>query len=582
MTLFQRGPLQSPPPLRGRIWVAARRPVGRLAPACLLFCVLIFAATLSPGPALAQQPDPQSPRFKGMVALRDLLESNGDAALEAFITDRVAPSLRERYGDEHLHELLGDLRADFDKARFGGARPVGPFSARLEFSGGKSIVFELEPDAPQRYLRIGSIGGGDKAGHADEHGPRAGGDALAGLDDLEEYLAAEAAADRFSGVVLVARDGRPVFHEAYGLASRRYQVPNRLDTKFNIGSLNKLFTAVAIYQLVQRGTIQLGDPIGQYLPELPPEVGNEVTVTHLLEHRSGWAAYWDNEQFNARWRDLRSLDDYMAFIKEIPLDFEPGTRMQYSNTGYEVLGAIIERATDDSYDDYVAKNVFEPAGMKDTAAYERDAPVPNLAVGYTGPDHGRENTFMLAVRGTAAGGGYSTAADLLKFANALGDDSLIPPEYGSRYRGGGFAGGAPGVNATLELDVAGGHTIIVLSNFDPPVAGQVGRKITQMLARTAAARGEAPRGAGPPYRIGIGLERSEQGVVVDFLVPGAPGEKAGLRAGDVILSINGEPLGPDPIVQFDVALSSPNAISLIVQRGGARLGVVITPEPAGR
>ena len=408
--------------------------------------------------------------------------------------------------------------------------------------------------------------------------------APASLDDLKEHLDGETEADRFSGVVLIARDGQPIFHEAFGLASRRYGAPNRLDTKFNIGSLNKLFTMVATYQLVDRGVIGLDDSVGQYLPEFPEPLRDTVTVRHLLDHTSGWGAYWDNEQFNASWRDLRTMDDYMGFIKDIPLDFEPGTSKQYSNTGYEVLGAIIEKATGESYYDYVRANVYEPAGMPDTESYERDIPVPNLAMGYAGPDHDRENALLLSVKGTAAGGGYSTAADLLAFANALADGSLVSPEYVGRYRGGGFAGGAPGVNAMLELDVAGRHTIIVLSNFDPPTAGQVARTISAMLRRTSEGPDGAPspRGLGAPYRIGVGLEPHHDGMAVGFLSPGGPGERDGLQPGDVIIAINHTPLGADPIAILDEALSSPAPITFGIRRGEESLEVVVTPQRAER
>ena len=534
----------------------------------LLVPVLLCLTGFEPAPA--QQPDPDSPRYKGVVGLRGLLESSGDAALQAFLKDRIAPSLRDKYGNKQLKQMLADLRADLGKAGLQGAMPVGPLSAQLEFGGGKSLIFEIEPNPPHRYTKIGPISG--SAGHAPAREERGAKAELSSLDELKTHLAAETAADRFSGVVLVARHGKPVFHEAYGPASRRFDVPNRLDTKFNIGSLNKMFTAIAIYQLIERGAIRPDDTIGQYLPQFPAGVGDKVTVQHLLRHRAGWGAYWGNEQFNARWRQLRSLDDYIAFIKDIPLDFEPGTKQRYSNTGYEVLGAIIERATGQSYDDYVRENIFEPAGMTDTKAYARDTPVGNLAVGYVGPDHDQENTFMLSIRGTAAGGGYSTALDLLNFANALSNDLLASAEHTARYRGGGFAGGAPGVSATLELGVGDGYTVIVLSNFDPPISERVGQRIRAMLTGTDS--------EGPAYRIGVGLELQEQGVAVSFLLPDGPAQRAGLQPGDIITAINGHLLGDDPVAQFDKVLSKPNAIRLGVIRNGRKIDVVVVPEPA--
>ncbi len=534
----------------------------------LLVCVMIGVTAIEP--AGAQQPDPDSPRYKGVVGLRGLLESSGDAALAAFINDKIAPSLRKQYDDKQLKQMLAQLRQDLGGAGLQGAMPVGPMSAELQFGGGKSLIFEVERDPPHRYTKIGAIGG--KAGHAPQGQESGEKVEMSSLDDLKSHLAAEAAADRFSGVVLVAQDGKPILHVAHGLASRRFNVPNRLDTKFNIGSLNKVFTAIAVYQLIEKGTIHPDDTIGKYLLGFPTGVGDKVTVQHLLGHRAGWGAYWDNEQFNTRWRELRSLDDYIAFIKDIPLDFEPGTKQRYSNIGYEVLGAIIERVTGQSYDDYVREHIFEPAGMTDTKAYARDKPIGNLAVGYVGPDHDQENTFLLSIRGTAAGGGYSTAPDLLKFTNALDDDLLVSAEHSARYRGGGFAGGGPGVSATLELDVGDGYTVIVLANFDPPISERVGREIRAMLTGTSS--------DGPAYRIGVGLEMAEQGVGVSFLVPDGPAERAGLKPGDIITAINGHRVGTDPVGQFDKVLSKPNAIRLGVNRNGRKIEVVIVPEPA--
>jgi CubicO group peptidase (beta-lactamase class C family) len=236
-----------------------------------------------------------------------------------------------------------------------------------------------------------------------------------------------------------------------------------------------------VHQLAARGVVGLADPLGKYLPQFPEPAKSTVTVQHLLDHRSGWGAYWDNPTWLARRRTLKTVAGYMDFIKDVPLGFEPGTREEYSNTGYEVLGAIVEAASGRSYYDYVRTEIYERAGMRDTDAYERDAGTPNLALGYVGPDRSKTNDDMMAIKGTPAGGGYSTAGDMLRFARALRAGSLVPEPFASRYRGRGVGGGAPGVNAMLEMGVAGDHTVIVLSNLDPPSAEQVAGGIGRML-----------------------------------------------------------------------------------------------------
>jgi CubicO group peptidase (beta-lactamase class C family) len=389
---------------------------------------------------------------------------------------------------------------------------------------------------------------------------------------LGEKLRAEAATESFSGVALIAKDGEPVFHEAYGYADKNADLPNRLDTKFNLGSINKLFTTVAVYQLLEAGKLNLDDTIGKYLPQFPPAVADSVTVKHLLDHRSGWGAYWDNPTWNARRSELRSLDDYMAFIKDIPLDFEPGTRMQYSNTGYEVLGAIVQKASGQSYYDYVRDHIYKPARMNSTDAYDLAGDTPNLARGYAGGGYGEDNSTMLAVRGTAAGGGFSTAGDLMRFVEALGAGRLVSPKHANRLLHGSFAGGGPGVNTALHMNVSGNHTVVVLSNFDPPAANQVARMLSDSVAAESGVK---------QYRIGVAMIPHQDGVAVDFLVPGGPGEKGGLEPEDVIVAMNGSSIADDPIGRFDAALTGPDPIRLKVRRGDTLKDITITPELKG-
>ena len=531
----------------------------------------------------AQQPDPNSPRYKGVVALSDFLTSEGEGALKVFVDEKVSKKLLSSEGRERVSTELDQLRSTFAGARRSGASPVGPYSASVSFSNGNSISFEMEPNLPYRFVRIGSIGGEEPAGQAvgcstpsqqsgSATSPQQSG--VSSFEELDEKLNAEASAGTFSGVVLVAKDGEPIFHKAYGYADKKAGRRNRKDTKFNLGSINKLFTMVAVYQLLDAGKLGLDDTIGKYLPQFPPSVADSVTVKHLLDHRSGWAAYWDNPTWNARRAELRSLDDYMDFIKDIPLDFEPGTRKQYSNTGYEVLGAIVQAASGQSYYDYVRDHIYKPAGMMNTDAYVRDGSTPNMAIGYAGGGYAKDNSSMLSLKGTAAGGGMSTTADMLGFATALGAGTLVPKKYSSRFRGIGVGGGGPGVNAELDLDVAGDHTIVVLSNFDPPTASRIGGEITGILRGNNDGETGANR-----YRIGVGLEPGVGELVVNYLEPGRPGEKGGLKPDDVILALNGKPITDDPIGQLDALLAKPDPIRLQIRRGDSLQHITITPEP---
>lgn len=262
---------------------------------------------------------------------------------------------------------------------------------------------------------------------------------------------------------------------------------------------------MAILQLAQQGRLDLDAPIGRYLSILPDDVAEKVTVRHLLQHRSGWGSYWNHPDYEARWIHLRTVDDYMAFIKDIPLNFEPGTRQQYSNSGYQVLGAIVEAVSGQDYYDYVREHIYALASMPDTDAHAMDEPVKNLAIGYTNhnpfasPGNGRDtgfprnNLFQHSVKGTPAGGGFSTADDLLNFTRALLENRLLDATHTTlllnRFEARDerpamwwFGGGAEGINAMVRLDLSTRETVIVLSNYDSPTARDLMTEIVEKLA----------------------------------------------------------------------------------------------------
>lgn len=301
--------------------------------------------------------------------------------------------------------------------------------------------------------------------------------------ELDAHIRGHVERDLFSGAVLVAVDGEPVFREAYGLACRRHDVPNTVDTRFNLGSINKVFTRLAVAQLQEKGEVDPDAPISRYIPDYPPHVADKVTVRHLIDHTSGLGHYW-NEKFRASIGNLRTVDDFVALFRDDPLAFQPGEGNLYSNAGYVLLGKIVEKVTGTDYYRYVRENVYAPAGMRDTDHYMLDEPVPNLATGYTrhypgatGDSPRRENWYIIGTRGSPAGGGYSTLDDMLRFDNALKAGILpgsrvLESEGKQRKRREGpriltRAGGASGIAALYESYPDHGSTLIVLSNYDP-------------------------------------------------------------------------------------------------------------------
>ena len=306
--------------------------------------------------------------------------------------------------------------------------------------------------------------------------------------------------DEFSGVVLVTKNSKIVFERAYGFADKRFNVSNQMNTKFNIGSLNKLITRIAILQLHQKDLLDFDDLVGKHLPEFPEAIASKVKIKHLLEFTSGMGDYF-NDKFEASLGKLRTIDDFIPFFIDDELTFEPGERFQYSNAGYVVLGKIIESITGRDYYDYVRENIYAPAGMNDTDHFEVDSITPNLATGYTHymPDESFDSTkrrcnyFIIGSRGSPAGGGYSTAFDLLRLDQAITSETLLdhehsqlvfrpldaPPE--SKAKSVGLAGGAPGLNALYLKYFESDYTVIILSNYDPEVVEPIAEKIRDIF-----------------------------------------------------------------------------------------------------
>lgn len=300
---------------------------------------------------------------------------------------------------------------------------------------------------------------------------------------LDKHLEEKVKADEFSGVVLLAKDGKPLFRKAYGMADASLRVPNNPETKFNIGSIGKILTRTAVEQLAEQGKLSLDDTLAKHLPDYPnQDVAAKVTIRQLLEFKSGLGDIFTPEFKEAAKDRFLSPKDWFAVFAHYPLQFEPGTKESYSNAGYVVLGAVVEAVSGQGYDDYLRDHLFKPAGMTNTGAFELDDVVPNRAVGYTrrhprgaASDGGRRgNLFLTSFKGSPAGGSFSTVDDLLRLDTALRGGIFY--KDGRKIVGIGVAGGTAGCNAILE-QIPGGYTLIALSNYDPPSAGKIGEAV---------------------------------------------------------------------------------------------------------
>ncbi|MCW5622141.1 MAG: beta-lactamase family protein [Burkholderiales bacterium] len=311
-------------------------------------------------------------------------------------------------------------------------------------------------------------------------------------DAIADYAEKLAARDLFSGAVLVAHHGEVLAQRAVGLANRDFGIPNTLETRFNVASLTKSWTGVAIAQLVEAGVLSFEDTVAKYIAYPDAQSAERIRIKHLLSHTGGLLSYFTEELDRTARHHIRTVDDYLALSKDQKPAFEAGSRWQYSNTGMVLLGKIIEIVTGQTYFDYVERNVLAPAGMSRSGFLYYDQVNENLAVGYgktwslDGPTV-VNSLYENFVGGCPAGCGCATVGDVFRFAEALKAGKLVSPamtellttakpELNSPDYGYGFgihpqralyghSGGLLGVSANLDIvEAPAGWVIVILAN----------------------------------------------------------------------------------------------------------------------
>ena len=419
---------------------------------------------------------------------------------------------------DYLEKTLGERMLEFPMSMhlsiMGGLHRRGPWSVNKVVSGdrlerdtllhnGKDdwirLSIGVEPTGEHKIAGIG-VSNGVAPPEPSRDGRYTDDQIRAEMDRCLDTLHAS---DRFSGAVMLARDGEVVYSGVRGEANKDFGVANTIETKFNLGSMNKMFTAIAIAQLADQGKLRLDDPLAKFLPEFPSaDEAKRVRIEHLLTHTSGLGSYFNQKFLDSSRARFRSVEQLLTLAQDERVQFEPGSRWRYSNTGFLVLGRVVEVASGQDYHDYIREHVTGPAGMTSTDCYELDHVNRNLAVGYhrmdtpSGPQW-RNNVFMHVIRGGPAGGGYSTVGDLVRFAAALRSGKLLTPEMfaevikprpelNSENYGYGFglssdgsvghSGGFQGISSNLSFWPDGGWTVAVMGNYSgaaQPVMAQI-------------------------------------------------------------------------------------------------------------
>ncbi|MCR2802927.1 serine hydrolase domain-containing protein [Paenibacillus soyae] len=294
--------------------------------------------------------------------------------------------------------------------------------------------------------------------------------------------------DRYplSGTVLVARDGAIVYEEAFGGANVEHGVPNSMNTRFGIWSVTKSFTAMSVLLLAEQGRLSLDDPAAEYIERF--DRGEPITIRHLLQHRSGLPNFTSLASYNANWNKWPlTRDECLALLRDVPASFKPGESFAYNNTGYYLLGWIVERAAGESYDSFLRSRILEPLGMRDTGLNDGRHMIPGLASAYHSTGYELSPAEFIDMSSVfTAGGMYSTARDLLLWDQSFYSGTLLGREvmdpillneeagYGLGwfldrkherrrvYHGGAYRG----YRSELHRYPDDGVTVIVLSNYD--------------------------------------------------------------------------------------------------------------------
>lgn len=256
--------------------------------------------------------------------------------------------------------------------------------------------------------------------------PAARGDEVSAKCD--EYLAKCVEVNRFQGTVLVGRAGETLLAHGYGWANAEHQVPNTVQTKFRLGSITKQFTAAAILLLAERGKLNVHDPVGKHLADAPPAWA-AVTIHHLLSHTSGIPNSTDFPEYRQTMRIAATPDQLIAQFRDKPLQFEPGAQFRYSNSGYVLLGAIIEKASGTTYEAFVRDNICAPLQLQDTGYDHAATVLPHRAAGYDRLSETPTNAEFIDMSVPySAGALYSTVVDLARWDQALTAGKLLSPE----------------------------------------------------------------------------------------------------------------------------------------------------------
>lgn len=317
---------------------------------------------------------------------------------------------------------------------------------------------------------------------------------------MEQIIQSYVGNHAFMGTVLVARDGKTLLDKGYGFANLEWQVPNTPTTRFRLGSITKQFTAASILLLEERGKLKTDDPVKKYMPDAPA-AWDKVTIFHLLTHTSGIPSFTSFPDYESHECQTMTPQQLVDWFRDKPLEFEPGTKWNYSNSGYVLLGYLIEKISGQSYAGFVQQNIFAPLGMKDSGYDSNSAIIERRAAGYSPGKNGMENAgFINMSIPLSAGALYSTTEDLLRWEQGLFGGKLLSPAslakmttpFKQDYAFGlgvstqhghkiiAHDGGIEGFNTSLAYYPDDKLVVAVLGNLNGPAVNEIAGSLAQV------------------------------------------------------------------------------------------------------
>jgi CubicO group peptidase (beta-lactamase class C family) len=458
-------------------------------------------APAKPSPSSSVTSSPSTPPKPGkrVEEIFKLLETRDYTTISALVKTSFSPDFVALQGESNLNGYLADYAHRTGGIRRGkiredGTDAIGFFQSTVTERWG-AITLSVEPAPPNRISSLQIQRANPPKSAAPAAPPT---DDKARFEKISNYAEKLAKAELFSGVIAIAQNDRPIFTKAYGMADRNSGVANTPETRFQVGEIDKSFTAVAIAQLVEAKKLSYDNPLSMFV-EYPGRMSaGKITIKHLLSHTSGLGDYL-SDKYTANVRRLTDIKSYLSILNYRPLGFEPGTSFQDSRVGYLMLGRIIEIASGEDYYEYIQRHIFKPAGMENSFQDFLEKPNPKSAIRYEDyfeKDHfvtdAYANRTPLPARGAPDNATFSTAEDIVRFVGALRNGKLVSPatyqlmttakpELRAKTYGYGFMvnksieegrdiighdGDGPGLCAEYDLirDLKEPYTVVILSN----------------------------------------------------------------------------------------------------------------------